>query len=89
MKIRIDEDMKSIAKSIHEMNLSSEQWAARESDDEFQHGKYCGGYDKDEEAFCFSWWDADGDEFWFQFTLDEARMMIEGTLGELQGMCAE
>jgi hypothetical protein len=36
-----------------------------------------GGFDADEDAFCFSQYD-EGEEWWFQVTLDEVRSFAAG-----------
>lgn len=60
-----------------------------ESDDEFQSGRYCGGFDATERAFCFSLFDESGDEFWFQFTLGEAKDVVTGNLTLIEARKAE
>ena len=51
-----------------------------ESSDLFQTEHCCGGYDADERAFCFSHYDADGKERWFQVTLSEVQEVFDGNL---------
>ncbi len=89
MEIKISEEFIDICKEIHEENKSKEGWAETESDDMFQTENYCGGYDADEEAFCFSFYDNNGSEYWFQLNLDEIEKVIGGTLNALDGRSAE
>ncbi|WP_051327232.1 hypothetical protein [Desulfatibacillum aliphaticivorans] len=47
------------------------EWTGIESDDMFQTASFCGGYDADENAFCFSFFSKSGKEYWFQLTIKE------------------
>ncbi len=47
------------------------EWEDVESDDMFSTDHFAGGFDGTEKAFCFSYYDANGCEYWFQLTLDE------------------
>ena len=49
------------------------QWAEIESCDMFQTSNYCGGFDADEQAFCFSYFDPNNQEFWFQIDLQQVK----------------
>ena len=44
----------------------------------FQTDHYCGGFESLDQAFCFSYYDASENEFWFQVTLDEIAAIIAG-----------
>jgi hypothetical protein len=66
---------------IVDTNRTEAEWGAVESDDMFERGPYVGGYDADERAFTFSV-HADDGELWFQFTLDEARSIVAGRVGQ-------
>jgi hypothetical protein len=66
--LRVDADLIHIARQIVERDLTEDEWSAHESDAEFQRGKYVGGYDSDEAAFCFAAASPDGNEMWFQLT---------------------
>jgi len=67
----VDRDLRAIVAEIVSADRTRSEWAAIESDDMFQRGRYEGGYDADECAFVFSCC-ADSGERWFRFTLDEA-----------------
>jgi hypothetical protein len=89
MSIRIDDELLAIMRSIKQQALSQGKWAEQESDDEFQTNHYCGGYDADEKSFCFSWYDSNHKEYWFQFSLDEIEEVLAGNINELEGRVAE
>ena len=78
MELTIDSEFRSICQEIVAENQTEEEWAEVESDDMFQSENYVGGFDADEEAFCFSYYAPDGQEYWFQFTLDEAKAVTAG-----------
>ncbi|MCG8333086.1 MAG: hypothetical protein MJE63_01110 [Proteobacteria bacterium] len=89
MDIKIDEEFFLICKEIIDENKSEDEWSEIESDDMFQSASYCGGYDADEESFCFSYYDSDKKEFWFQITLKEVKTVVEGKLNILKGRPTE
>jgi len=45
MEIVVDDQLREICASIEAQSLSENEWAGRESDDEFQTKNYCGGFD--------------------------------------------
>lgn len=77
MKIQVGEELKKICKSIIEENKNECEWSLIESCDMFQTAHYCGGYDATEKAFCFSYYDDNGEEFWFQLTLKQIKEILE------------
>jgi len=82
MKHIIDETLISIFKSILGEGRSLDEWAEVESDDMFQKEPYIGGYDADEEAFCFSYFGGKS-EYWFQVTMSEILSMVDGHIKEV------
>lgn len=78
MIIRIDKNLKEIAQEIIKENLTESEWSERESCDWFQKDNIVGGYDKDENAFCFSYYDENNDEYWFQLTMNEVNEINDG-----------
>ncbi|MGH1441766.1 MAG: hypothetical protein ACRBBR_16755 [Cellvibrionaceae bacterium] len=83
MKCNIDQILLSIFRLILQEDKSANEWAEIESDDMFQEGDYIGGYDSDEEAFCFSYFSDEG-EYWFQVTIGEIKKAVNGELSELE-----
>ena len=83
MKLKISEDLRTICRKILNENKSSKEWAQIESGDMFQLGRLTGGFDATEEEFCFELI-MDGNEYWFQFSLEEAREIAEDGNPELE-----
>jgi hypothetical protein len=83
MKHIVDEILISILRLILEEGKSDDEWAEIESDDMFQKEPYVGGYDADEEAFCFSYF-SEKSEYWFQVTLAEISEMVNGNIKEVE-----
>ena len=73
MKIPPDPEFVEICREIRADNLTVAEWREVESDDMFQSEHFCGGFEAIEDAFCFSYYSPDGQEYWFQITLEEAQ----------------
>lgn len=78
MKIKITTELFSIFQEIVNENKKEEEWSEIESSDMYQEGDFSGGFDAIEHAFCFSYYDQEGEEYWFQVTLDEIKEIIDG-----------
>lgn len=78
MQLTIDSELRSICQEIVAEDQTEEEWAEVESDDMFQSENYVGGFDADEEAFCFGYYAPDGQEYWFELTLAEAKAIAAG-----------
>lgn len=89
MELQVNGELRQICREILAANKTEEEWAEIESDDMFQSGSFVGGFDADERAFCFSYYDAGRDEYWFQLTLDEAREVAAGELQTVSARRAE
>lgn len=89
MKIPITKDLVEICYAIISEAKSVDEWAAIESDDMFQRGDFVGGFDANERAFCFSYYDAKKKEYWFQFGLDDAKAIAAGSEAMLDGRIAD
>jgi len=74
----------SICREILKENLDLENWCLAESSDQFQSDNYCGGFDATEKEFCFSFYDSDKTEYWFQFPLSDVEEIVAGTKVELE-----
>ena len=66
MQLIPDADFVAICRQIAQHGWTDADWAERESAEWFQTPHFCGNYDADERAFCFSYYDASGIEWWFQ-----------------------
>lgn len=78
MELSIDSEFRTLCREIASENRSEEEWAEIESDDMFQSENYAGGFDSTEEAFCFSYYAQDKQEYWFQLTLSEVQVIAAG-----------
>ncbi len=78
MQIQVDEELRNVLQYISKANKTEKEWALVESDDMLQFDHYVGGYDATENAFCFSYYKPDGQECWFQFTLEEVAPLLSG-----------
>jgi len=77
MNLKITDEFVQICRAIVNASKTIEEWCEIESDDMFQLGDYCGGYDADEQGFCFEVI-IDGVELWFQLSLEQAALIAEG-----------
>jgi hypothetical protein len=73
MRKGTDYELLSICNEIARYNKSLEEWRKTESCDQFQTDHYCGGFESDEDAFWFSYYDKAGKEYYFKLTIDEAK----------------
>jgi hypothetical protein len=84
MQIQIDHEFLTLCEQILKEDHSLEEWREIESDDMFQTPHYEGGFDATEDAFCFSYYDPDGGELWFQLTLSEMMQAVAGQLKSIE-----
>ena len=89
MDIPIEPELRSICQEIQSKALGLLQWSEIESDDMFQQGNFIGGFDADEKAFCFSYFDQNKSEYWFQFGLETAKEISQGYKPVLAGRPAQ
>ncbi|WP_158850993.1 hypothetical protein [Algibacter sp. L1A34] len=89
MKLVVSEELLAIFKSISKRNLTLTEWREIESDDEFQTANYCGGFDATEDEFCFSFYDINKAQYWFQKSLKEIEEINSGKISEFQIRLAE
>ncbi len=87
--ISIEEELTGICKDILAENNSEQQWAEIESGDMFQTTMFCGGYDADENEFCFSYFSSDGNEYWFQISLSDVSDIASGSTVKITGNLAQ
>jgi hypothetical protein len=89
MNIPVSDEFKEICLEIVSQAKTDEQWAAVESDDMFQSQNYVGGFDATEMAFCFSYFDSKGAEYWFQLTSSEVLQMATGKKNSVEARPAD
>lgn len=78
MNFTTTQEFVEICETIVSHGKSIEAWAELESDDMFQSKNFIGGFDATEMAFCFSYYDPTGQEYWFQLTLSEIEDIARG-----------
>ncbi len=89
MKIPNDSHLTEICCLIRDESLSIAEWRDIESDDMFQKGHFCGGFEAIEDEFCFSYYSPDGQEYWFQLSLEECLNLAKGDPVAIDGRPAE
>ena len=80
MDFIIDKELLGICMQIVNAKKTKVEWASIESDDYFQNEPYEGGFDATEDAFCFSYYAPDDEEYWFQLTLEEIQDISSGNI---------
>jgi hypothetical protein len=83
MNLKIDDELKSITRQIIAEQKNEHEWSLIESSDMYQSSHYCGGFDKNENAFCFSYYDEKENEYWFQITLKECCLIEANKMLEI------
>ncbi|MGQ8364978.1 hypothetical protein [Glaciecola sp. 1036] len=78
MVIPIEQELKAICQEIFDKALGLPEWSKIESGDMFQQGNFIGGFDADEQEFCFSYFATNKNEYWFQFSLETAEEISQG-----------
>lgn len=76
MTITLTPELLTIFEQILQEDRSEYEWSLIESDDMFQSENYSGGFDATEMAFCFSYFDHNRSEYWFQLDLREVRAAV-------------
>jgi hypothetical protein len=76
-----DHELLLICDQIAEHNKPLEEWKKIESCDQFQTDHYCGGFESDEDAFWFSYYDDKGKEYYFKLTIDDAQNIAANKFG--------
>lgn len=89
MKIAVTDEFKQICSRIVNEAKSEVEWAAIESDDMFQTANYIGGFDATEMEFCFSYYDSQQREFWFQLPVSAIKSVAEGVTTDVEARLAE
>jgi hypothetical protein len=88
VRLTLLSEFAEICRKILAEGRSEEEWAQIESDDMFQTKNYIGGFDATEMEFCFSYFDASRQEFWFQCTLAQIEDIARGQISEVEARLA-
>ena len=78
MQLPIEGDFREICREIHAEVMSVGERALVWSDDMYQRGPFCGGWDPEPKRFFFSFHAPDGVDYWFSVTLWEILAIAEG-----------
>ena len=89
MKLIANNELLEIFNDILNRKLTLTQWSEIESCDEFQTDNFCGGFDATEMEFCFSYYDKNKTEYWFQKSMNEIKEIISGKVTEFEIRLAE
>ena len=89
LRIELGQELLEILKAIQSEGKTSEEWEEIQSDDMFQSERFIGGYESIEDGFCFSYYDDNQDEYWFQFTLEDVERILSGDLKVLEARPAD
>ena len=80
MQRKIDEELRKICEEISSFEKSIEEWRKIESCDMFQTKHYCGGFEAEEDAFWFSFYDSKDKEYYFKLTLENVNDILSEKL---------
>jgi hypothetical protein len=89
MKLKITKEFIEICKDILIQNWTEKEWSGHEEDDWFVTNNYEGGFDANENAFCFSYIAPDLEEYWFQIKLNEVMDIVDGKIDKTEARKAE
>ena len=77
MQKDIDEEILKICAEIAAINKSDDEWKKIESGDMFQTKHYCGGFEADENAFLFSYYGDDNNEYYLRLSLKDINDILD------------
>jgi hypothetical protein len=89
MEISLTGEFRQLCSEIVAQGRTADEWGAVESSDMFQTTNYVGGFDATEMEFTFSYYDAEGREFWFQVPLEDVSEIADGRKTTVRGRPAE
>jgi len=89
MILEVTDELRNLCRGIASEGRTASEWAKIQSDDMFQTDNFVGGFERLENAFCFSYYAPSGAEFWFQITLQEVVQIAQGELTTVQMRPAE
>lgn len=89
MNLPVTDEFRDVCSEIVSQAKTDKAWVAIESDDMFQSKNYVGGFDATEMAFCFSYYDPEGIEYWFQLTSSEVSEVPAGKKNSIEARPAD
>ncbi len=88
MEYAIPEELVLICREILKDNKTETEWGRVECDDMFQTERFVGGFDAEEQAFCFSFYEQ-GTEYWLQISLEQVRDIVDRSVTTIDIRTAE
>lgn len=80
---KVDQEFLEICTKITQEAKTVSEWRSTEASDTFQTQHYCGGFDSIEDAFCFSYYDDQSAEYWFQLSLEDIQKVASLEIKEI------
>lgn len=77
-QLRADEDLRGICREIVSLGRGYGGWDHPDSTEQFQRGHYSGGYDTVEQAFVFTYCDANQKQWWMILSLEVIEKISKG-----------
>lgn len=84
MKKEIDKELLEICNEIFSFGKTLAEWKEIESCDMFQTEHYCGGFEAEECAFWFSFYDNKNKEYYFKLTLENVSDVLSEKLSFIE-----
>lgn len=88
MQLTIDDELRQLLLQLASRHWSLQDWCQAEAES-FESEHYCGGFDADEQKFCFSRYAAGGNHCWFEFEFSQLEALSCGELSWLPATVAE
>lgn len=89
MQIELGEKFLDICKEIIAEDLTEDEWAGRASSDYFYEMPFCGGFEKEANAFIFGFYDANDDLYSFKLALSQIPEIVSGKIQSVEAMREE
>ncbi|MBR1479333.1 MAG: hypothetical protein IJ599_00320 [Alphaproteobacteria bacterium] len=89
MIINFDETFKSICREIVSENLSEIEWSERASSDYFYEMPFCGGFDRDLNAFVFGFYDEMDNLYSFKLFLSQIPDVLSGKITQIDAIAED
>ena len=88
-QIEVDRELMSVCREIAEKGWDEQEWLLHDASDFFQAGDVCCGYDAKERDFTFSKYQSNGEELWFQLSLQQIHEILKGEMKSIPAAIAE
>lgn len=89
MQIKLGDKFLSICREIIAEGLAESEWAERACSDYFYEMPFCGGFEKDANAFIFGFYDENDDLYSFKLTLSQISEVVSGKIQMIDALKEE